>query len=171
TVACLTAAGPEAATKPKTAPEFRAVDAWINTKPLKLADLRGKVVLVHFWTHGCINCIHNYPHYRNLAAEYKGKQLVMVGIHTPEFAGEAKIDAVKAAAVKNKLEFPIAVDNQWTNWKAWENRYWPAVYLVDKQGRVRYRWDGELGEAGEKIVRRRIDELTAEAADETLAAP
>jgi thiol-disulfide isomerase/thioredoxin len=145
------------------APEFADVTDWVNTKPLKLADQKGKVVVVHFWTNACINCIHNYPHYRAWTEKYKdNKDLVIVGVHSPEFDAEKDVDRIKDRATKNRLLFAIAVDNEWTNWKAWGNRSWPSVYLVDKAGYVRHRWEGELGEDGYKKVTKQIDGLLAE---------
>ena len=145
------------------APELSGVTDWINSKSLKLSDQRGKVVVVHFWTNGCINCIHNYPHYRAWQDKYKSeKNFLMIGIHTPEFDSEKDVNRIKDRMEKNKLTFAVAVDNKATNWKAWGNQYWPCVYLVDKTGNVRYRWEGELGDEGYKKVTRQIDELLAE---------
>ncbi len=147
------------------APEFTGVTDWLNSKPLKLADLRGKVVVVHFWTNGCINCIHNYPQYRRWTDKYKeNKNLVMVGIHTPEFDAERDVARIKDRLTRNKLTFAVAVDNDGANWKAWGNRYWPCVYLVDKAGIVRHRWEGELGDEGFKTVTAQIEALLAEPA-------
>jgi len=102
------------------APEFTGVTEWVNSKPLKLADQKGKVVIVHFWTNGCINCVHNYPHYRAWTKKYKdNKDLIIVGIHTPEFDAEKNVDRIKDRAKKNELTFAIAVDNDGANWKAW----------------------------------------------------
>jgi thiol-disulfide isomerase/thioredoxin len=145
-----------------SAPELTGVTDWVNSKPLKLADQKGKVVVVHFWTNGCINCIHNYPHYRAWAEKYKDRDLVMVGIHTPEFDAEKDVERIKSRAVKNQLTFPIAVDNDGLNWKAWGNQYWPTVYLVDKAGKIRFRREGELGDDGYKQFTGKIDELLAE---------
>jgi peroxiredoxin len=158
-------ARPDEQSAPVTAPEFVGVTEWLNSKPLKLADQKGRVVIVHFWTNGCINCIHNYSHYRAWTTKYKdNKELLMVGIHTPEFDAEKDVERIKARAEKNRLTFAIAVDNNQTNWKAWQNQYWPCIYLVDKTGNVRYRWAGELGDDGFKKVSGLIDELLAEKA-------
>ena len=147
------------------APEFTGVTEWVNTKPIKLADQTGKVVVVHFWTNGCINCIHNYPHYQAWQEKYKDeKNYLMVGVHTPEFDAEKKVDRIKDRMDKNKLTFAVAVDNDQKNWTAWGNHYWPAVYLVDKSGRIREKWEGELGEKGYKQLTKRIDELLSEEA-------
>ncbi len=143
--------------------EFTGVTEWVNSKPLKLADQKGKVVVIHFWTNGCINCIHNYPHYRAWQEKYKDeKNLLLVGIHTPEFDAEKDVGRIRDRMAKNKLTFAVAVDNDGANWKTWGNRYWPCVYLVDKTGNVRDRWEGELGDEGYKKVTKRFDELLAE---------
>ena len=146
----------------RSAPEFTGVTEWVNSKPLKLSDQEGKVVVVHFWTNGCINCIHNYPHYRAWQDKYKNeKSFLMIGIHTPEFDIEKDVDRIKDRMTKNKLTFAVAVDNKGGNWKAWDNHYWPSVYLVDKTGVIRHRWEGELGDDGYKKVTSQIDELLA----------
>jgi thiol-disulfide isomerase/thioredoxin len=148
---------------PFAAPEFTGVTDWVNSKPLKLADQKGKLVVVHFWTNGCINCIHNYPHYRAWQDKYKdNKDLVIVGVHTPEFAAEKNVARIKDRATKNGLTFAIAVDNDGANWKAWGNQIWPCVYLVDRAGTVQYRWGGELGAGGNKTMTGFIDKLLAE---------
>jgi peroxiredoxin len=149
----------------RAAPEFAPGTTWLQSKPLTLATLRGQVVVVHFWTFGCINCIHNYPAYKAWHEQYAGKGVTIVGIHTPEFQREADVERVRAKAEQNGLKFPIAVDRDEQNWKAWNNRYWPSIYLVDKRGRVRHNWEGELGSPGsdgERLLRQQIDELLAE---------
>jgi peroxiredoxin len=148
-----------------SAPEFAPSTEWLQSKPLTFAALRGQVVVVHFWTFRCSNCIHNYPAYKAWQKEYGGKAVTIIGIHTPEFASEADTKRIRAKAEENGLTFPIAVDNNGQNWKNWNNRYWPSIYLIDKSGRVRYRWEGELNSAttnDERLVRQRIDELLAE---------
>lgn len=157
------ALGTGADPKPTPAPELTDVTAWVNTKPLKLADQKGRVVVLHFWTHGCFNCVNNYPHYRAWQKAYKDNEaFLMVGVHTPEFRAERDVDAIKAQVKKHELDFAVAVDNDGKNWKAWNNRYWPCVYLIDKTGAVRERWEGELGEKGFKQLTRSIDALLAE---------
>ena len=129
------------------------------------ADLRGRVVVVHFWTNGCINCIHNYPSYRELAERYADKDVAIVGVHTAEFDEEKGLARVREQADKNGLTFPIAVNDDGATWRAWDNHFWPAIYLVDKNGRVRHRWEGELrssGRDGDAVLRGWIDELLAE---------
>jgi len=147
------------------APEFQGVTRWINSQPLTMAKLRGRVVLVHFWTNGCYNCVNNYPHYRAWQERYADKDVVIVGIHTPETPGERDVERIKAQANKHGLKFPIAVDNDGSNWKAWDNRCWPTVYVIDRRGIVRYGWEGELsykGAAGEETVRKLVDALLLE---------
>ncbi|MBX9579040.1 MAG: redoxin domain-containing protein [Gemmataceae bacterium] len=162
-VLCTAPAG--GADRPTPAPEFDGVTGWVNTKPLKLSDQKGKVVVLHFWTNGCINCVHNYPHYRAWQDRYKDdKGLLLVGVHTPEFDAEKDVDRIKERMAKNKLTFAVAVDNDGATWKAWRNRYWPCVYLVDKAGTVRHPWEGELGDAGYKKLTGLIDGLLAEPA-------
>ena len=151
--------------KTAPAPEFRGVTEWVNSDPLTMAKLRGKVVLVHFWTNGCYNCVNNYPHYKAWQERYADKDVVIVGIHTPETSGEHDIQRIKAQAAKHGLKFPIAVDKEGANWKARNNRYWPTVYVVDRKGRVRYGWEGELsykGADGEEKVRKLVDALLLE---------
>jgi len=147
------------------APELRDVQTWINSEPLSLERLRGQVVALHFWTFGCINCIHNYPSYKNWYEEFSGKGLTIVGVHTPETEGEKVVDTIRRRARENGLAFPIAVDGELRNWQAWSNNIWPAVYLIDKKGHVRYWWYGELnwqGAEGEAYMRSKILELMAE---------
>ena len=148
----------------KAAPEFPKNTEWLQSKPLTLASLRGQVVVLHFWTNGCINCIHNYPVYRAWQEKYAGQAVKIIGVHTPEFASEADVAQIRSKVRENGLKFPIAIDNDSRIWKSWDNHYWPSIYLIDKKGRVRYRWDGELHlqEAGARGFASRIDELLAE---------
>jgi thiol-disulfide isomerase/thioredoxin len=150
--------------KPTPAPEFPENIPWVQSKPLKLANLHGQVVVVHFWTFGCINCIHNYPVYKAWQEKYAGKAVTIIGVHTPEFAREADADRVRAKAQENGLKFPIVIDNNSRIWKKWDNQFWPTIYLIDKKGLVRYHWDGELHpeKAADKQFAARIDELLAE---------
>jgi thiol-disulfide isomerase/thioredoxin len=151
--------------QPETAPEFQGIGTWLNGEPLTMAGLRGKVVVVHFWTHGCINCIHNYPALKRWQEKYAGKGVTIIGVHTPEFDREKDVERIKAKAKENGLTYAIAVDNDRQTWRAWRNRYWPSVYLVDRRGRVRYHWEGELNYGdtkGEQVMAKHIDELLAE---------
>jgi thiol-disulfide isomerase/thioredoxin len=155
---------PPAGPDPKAAPEFPDKAEWVQAGPLKLGDLRGRVVVVHFWTNGCINCIHNYPVYRAWQKRYAGKGVTIIGVHTPEFKWEAAPARVRARARANGLAFPIVLDNDAAIWRRWENRFWPAIYLVDRKGRVRHLWEGELDlqTAEGKAFAAHIDELLAE---------
>jgi thiol-disulfide isomerase/thioredoxin len=124
-----------------------------------MAGLRGQVVLVDFWTFGCSNCVHTLPQLAALHQRYKDQGLVIVGVHTPEFAFEQSTDAVRQAIQRHQLAYPVAQDNGYRTWKAWGNRYWPAQYLVDRQGRVVFVHEGEGDEA---VIEQRIRQLLAE---------
>lgn len=147
------------------APELAATKDWLNSQPLQLAQLKGQVVVLHFYAFGCINCVRNYPHYRSWQQKYAGRGVTLIGIHTPETSGERSVEAARQKAQEEKLVFPIVIDNDKANWNAWGNTMWPTVYLIDKQGYVRYWWMGELswqGAEGDKLTRQRIEELLAE---------
>jgi peroxiredoxin len=150
--------------KSTPAPEFPDGVEWLQGGPLKLADLHGKVVVLHFWTNGCANCIHNYPVYRDWWEKYAGKGLTIIGVHTPEFAREADPKVIRAKARNNSLKYPIVLDPESRIWKAWKNQYWPSIYLIDKAGQVRYRWEGELhtDKNADKQFAGHLDELLAE---------
>ena len=139
------AATPTSATGPQ-APEFRGLDNWLNTpagKPLTIAGLRGKVVIVDFWTYSCVNCLRTFPHLQAWDAAYRGAGLVIVGVHAPEFAFERVPSNVRSAVKRFGLEYPTAQDNDFATWRAYQNNYWPAKYLIDRNGRVRYTHFGE----------------------------
>ena len=122
------------------APEFTGIEAWLNTpgeQPLTLRQLRGKVVLVDFWTYSCINCIRTLPHLRAWYAAYHRAGLEIVGVHTPEFAFEHVRGNVSQATQDLHVTWPVALDNRYKTWDAYSNQYWPAEYLVDRLGRVR----------------------------------
>jgi cytochrome c biogenesis protein CcdA/thiol-disulfide isomerase/thioredoxin len=128
------------------APQFTGITTWLNTpgdQPLSLKQLRGKVVLVDFWTYSCINCERSLPHVEAWYANYKKDGLVVVGVHTPEFAFEHVVSNVKAAAARLGVRYPIAVDNNYGTWDAYNNNSWPAEYLIDQNGNVRYATVGE----------------------------
>jgi thiol-disulfide isomerase/thioredoxin len=147
------------------APEIRNVEGWLNTEPLTLKELRGKVVVVHFWAFGCINCVHNLPHYQAWHARFPRQELTILGIHTPETESERSIDNLRGKVDEYKIAYPVAFDAASENWKAWANNMWPSVYLIDKQGYVRNWWYGELnwqGGHGEEFMRKKIEELLAE---------
>ena len=145
------------------APDFTGNQRWFNTpgdKPLSLKQLRGKVVLVDFWTYTCINCIRTLPYLKALDQRYRKDGLVIVGVHTPEFPFEREASNVEAAIKQNGIKYPVAQDNDYATWDAYGNQYWPAEYFIDAKGRVRYTHFGEGDYAKkERVVR----ELLAEA--------
>lgn len=150
---------------PAWAPEFVDVETWLNSPPLTLAELRGQVVVVHFFAFGCINCINNYPWYRQWTDELAGQPVAIIGVHTPETPTEEDNELLKASLAEHGLKFPVAVDKSKRTWAAWHNGVWPSVYLIDKRGRLRSWWYGELdwqGAGGHKLMRQRIDQLLAE---------
>ena len=126
-----------------TAPDFVGLGNWFNSAPLKLADLRGKVVLVNFWTYGCVNCVNTLPHVTGLYAKYRDRGLVVVGIHTPEFPFERSASNVQTALKRHGITYPVAQDNDSQTWNAYRNRYWPAQYIVDQNGKIVFQHDGE----------------------------
>ena len=126
-----------------TAPEFTGIDQWFNSPLLTMASLRGRVVLIDFWTYGCINCQRTLPHVNRWAAKYRDQGLTVVGVHTPEFPFEKSARNVQAAIERHGVKHPVAQDNRYATWKAYDNRYWPAHYLVDARGRIQYRHYGE----------------------------
>jgi thiol-disulfide isomerase/thioredoxin len=144
----------------KKAPEFTGTTRHINTPtPVKLADLKGKVVLVHFWTYTCINRIHTIPHLNEWYQKYSNKGLVIVGVQTPEFDFEKNIDNVKAAVQNFQIKYPVILDNNYANWNSYGNNYWPRDYLVDNQGLIRY---NHIGEGGYAQTEQMIKSLLAE---------
>ena len=145
----------------KLAPELTKIAGFVNSEPITLADLRGKVVLVDFWTYSCINCIRTIPYLNTWYEKYADNGLVIVGVHTPEFEFEKDYNNVRAAAEKSDIRYPIAQDNEKETWKAYENRYWPRKYLIDPEGYVRYDHIGEGAYAEtEKVIQSLLAERT-----------
>lgn len=122
-------------------------EVWLNSSPLKLADLHGKVVLLEFWTFGCYNCKNVIPSLREWHQNYAADGLVIIGVHTPEFGYEQELDNVKEALVQLDVQYPVAIDNDWQTWQAYKapfnQRYWPSKYFIDKAGNVRHIHIGE----------------------------
>ncbi len=141
------------------APEFEGITAWINSQPLTMASLRGKVVLVHFWTFGCINCIHVQPYVKAWYETYKDDGFVVVGIHTPELSFERDLGNVRQAVADDGVTFPVGFDPAYDTWHAFGNRFWPGFWFVDRQGNIRHVHYGEGDYAGSEAV---IRELLAE---------
>jgi len=125
------------------APEFAGIEHWLNSDPLSLADLRGKVVLVDFWTYSCINCLRTLPYVTGWYEKFRERGLVVIGVHTPEFGYEKLTRNVQTAIGRFGITYPVAQDNQYTTWKAFDNEYWPATYLIDRNGHVVLKHVGE----------------------------
>jgi thiol-disulfide isomerase/thioredoxin len=129
----------------KKVPEFTGITSYINTNATQLSDLKGKVVLVDFWTYSCINCIRTLPYLVDWNHKYSDKGLVIVGVHSPEFEFEKNIDNVKQAVTRFGIKYPVLLDNDHGTWNAFQNSYWPRKYLVDSEGYIRYDHIGEGG--------------------------
>jgi thiol-disulfide isomerase/thioredoxin len=141
------------------APELGSA-TWLNTQgPLRLAELRGKVVGLEMWTFGCINCQHVIPHLKQWDAAYRDQGLVLIGNHFPEFEYEADLESLQQAVAQAGIEYAVAQDNQGATWKAYRNAYWPTLYLIDKRGRLRY---VHIGEGAYDETERNIQALLAE---------
>ena len=156
----------------RTAPEFAGISAWLNSPPLTLESLRGKVVLVQFWTYSCINCVRTLPYVTKWYDTYKDKGFVVVGVHTPEFAFERETANVETAIKRFGIKYPVAQDNQYRTWRAFGNQYWPAGYLIDKSGTIVATQFGEGGyQQMENTIARLVGEATpaAQASDPDLA--
>ena len=136
------------------APELTGTQGWINSEPLKIEELKGKVVMIDFWTYSCINCIRTLPYLKSWDEKYRDDGLVIIGVHTPEFEFEKDYDNVKTAVDKYEIKYPVVQDNNYETWKAYRNNYWPRKYLIDKEGNIRYDHIGEGGyeETEEAIV-------------------
>ena len=150
-------------------PGFDGANDWLNSAPLTDADLEGKVVLADFWTFTCINWLRTLAYVRAWAERYADQGLVVVGVHTPEFPFERDVDNVRRAASELRVEYPIALDSDYAIWQAFANRYWPAVYIADAQGRIRHHHFGEGGYAEcEMVIQRLLRESGRDAIAEDL---
>jgi thiol-disulfide isomerase/thioredoxin len=143
-------------------PSLSGAVEWLNSPPLTPEALKGKVVVVDFWTYSCINCLRSIPYVRAWAEKYKDQGLVVIGVHTPEFAFEKNIDNVKKAVADLKIGFPVAIDNDYTIWRAFKNQYWPADYFIDVQGRIR---DHSFGEGDYAASEHVIQQLLTKAGE------
>ena len=144
------------------APEFTGISTWLDTdggKPLTLAGLRGRVVLIDFWTYSCINCLRTLPQVTAWDAKYRAAGLTIVGVHSPEFAFEHVVSNIRRAIEDQGIRYPVAVDNDLATWSAWGNQYWPAEYLIDRDGHVRY---ASFGEGDYDKTERAIRDLLGE---------
>lgn len=144
---------------PAAAPELTGLETWLNSSPLTLAELRGKVVLVDFWTYSCVNCIHTLPYVQAWHETYKDEGFVVIGVHTPEFAFERELKNVKDATKRFGLTYPIALDNKYATWNAYGNQYWPAHYLINQDGQIVYT---HFGEGNYDVMEKKIQELLAD---------
>lgn len=133
----------DALPNPYPAAEFAEIEAWLNSNPLTMKELKGKVVLIDFWTYSCINCVRTLPYITKWDRTYRDKGLVIIGVHAPEFEFEKDVSNVKNALQAHNIEYPVAIDNKLDTWTAFNNRYWPAHYLIDKDGKVVYTHFGE----------------------------
>jgi cytochrome c biogenesis protein CcdA/thiol-disulfide isomerase/thioredoxin len=140
-------------------PPLSGAVAWVNTPPLTAEGLKGKVVLIDFWTYSCINCLRAIPYVRAWAEKYKDQGLVVIGVHAPEFAFEKNIENVKKAISDLKISYPVAIDNDYAIWRAFNNQYWPAHYFIDGEGRIRHHHFGEGDyEGSEKVIQQLLEE-------------
>jgi cytochrome c biogenesis protein CcdA/thiol-disulfide isomerase/thioredoxin len=140
-------------------PSLSGAAAWLNSPPLTAEGLKGKVVVIDFWTYSCINCLRSIPYVRAWAEKYQDHGLVVIGVHTPEFAFERNVKNVRTAVADLKIGYPVAVDNDYKIWRAFDNEYWPAHYFIDAQGRTRYHHfgEGEYDES-ERVIQRLLME-------------
>ncbi len=142
-----------------TFPSLAGATTWLNSPPLSVEGLKGKVVLVDFWTYSCINCVRSIPYVRSWAEKYKDQGLVVIGVHAPEFAFEKDVDNVRKAVADFKIGYPVAIDNDFAIWRAFGNQYWPAHYFIDAQGQIRHRHFGEGEyEASERVIQQLLTE-------------
>lgn len=149
------------------APEITGIHEWLNSRPLNISGLRGKVVLVDFWTYSCINCIRTIPYLNSWHEKYADNGLVIIGVHTPEFDFEKKPENVKMAIGKYGIDYPVAMDNDFATWRAYKNSYWPRKYLIDAYGRVRYDHIGEGAyDQTEKVIQDLLRERGTKVAEE-----
>ncbi|MCH7841222.1 MAG: redoxin domain-containing protein [Chloroflexi bacterium] len=142
------------------APQIKGIEAWINSEPLTIKELRGKVVLIDFWTYTCVNCIRTFPYLREWNARYADDGLVIIGIHSPEFEFEKDYSNVLQATKDHGITWPVAQDNDFKTWRNYGNRFWPAKYLIDKDGIIRY---FHAGEGAYDETEKRIRDLLVEA--------
>jgi thiol-disulfide isomerase/thioredoxin len=142
------------------APEIIS-STWINSEPVKMEDLRGKVVMVEFWTFGCWNCRNIEPYVKEWHDKFAKQGLVVIAVHSPEFKYEYDVEKVKDYIQEHSIPYAVPIDNEFRNWRQYRNRYWPTLYLIDKQGNIQYT---HIGEGGYEETEQTIQRLLAEAA-------
>jgi thiol-disulfide isomerase/thioredoxin len=140
----------------QTLPDFQGIQQWLNSNPLSIADLKGKVVLIQFWTFACINCQRTLPYVTRWHQQYAAQELKVIGIHTPEFAFERDVNNIKRALQQHRITYPVPIDNDYQTWKAYSNEYWPHLFLADQRGVVRY---DHIGEGAYDTIEQTIQQL------------
>lgn len=143
----------------KALPEFIGVQEWLNSSPLTIANLSGNIVLIQIWTFACINCQRTLPYVVKWHEQYAKQGLKVVGIHTPEFPFERDINQIKSALSKHQITYPIAVDNQHKMWSAYDNEYWPHLFLADRRGIIQY---DHIGEGAYEKTEQKIRQLLSD---------
>jgi len=152
-------------------PSLSGATDWLNSPPLTPELLKGKVVLIDFWTYSCINCLRTIPYIRAWAEKYKEQGLVVIGVHSPEFAFEKNVDNVRKAVADLKIQYPVAIDSNQAIWRAFQNEYWPAHYFIDGRGNIRHHQFGESGkEQSERVIQRLLAEAGKTAVPDNLVA-
>lgn len=147
------------ATAGKALPDFQGIQQWLNSDPLTVANLKGNVVLIQFWTFACINCQRTLPHITQWHRQYAAQGLKVIGIHTPEFAFEREPTNIKRALQQHQITYPVPIDNDYKTWKAYSNEYWPHLFLADRRGLTRY---DHVGEGAYDTTEQMIQQLLKE---------
>ncbi len=142
----------------KLLPEFQGIREWLNSNPLTIAELKGNVILIQFWTFSCINCQRTLPHITQWHGQYAAQGLKVIGVHTPEFAFERDRANVEDALRQHQITYPVPIDNDFKTWNAYENGYWPHLFLADRQGVMRY---DHIGEGAYEETEAMIEQLLA----------
>ena len=154
----------------RQAEEFTGIVQWLNSDPLTLEGLRGGVVLIDFWTYSCINCLRTLPFLRDWNEKYSSRGLTIVGVHSPEFAFEKDETNVRQAIIRERVAWPVAMDNDFATWRAYRNRWWPNKFLIDQEGVVRYNHIGEGAyEETERQIRELLEEIGVDLSDITVS--
>ncbi|MBW4442710.1 MAG: thioredoxin family protein [Plectolyngbya sp. WJT66-NPBG17] len=143
----------------KTLPDFQGIQQWLNSDPLSIADLKGNVVLIQFWTFACINCQRTLPHVTQWHRQYAAQGLKVIGVHTPEFAFERDPNNIKRALQQQQITYPVPIDNDYGTWKAYRNEYWPHLFLANRRGGMRY---DHIGEGAYDTTEQMIQQLLKE---------
>jgi thiol-disulfide isomerase/thioredoxin len=143
----------------KAIPDFQGIQQWLNSDPLTIADLKGNVVLIQFWTFACINCQRTLPYITRWHSQYQLQGLKVIGVHTPEFAFEREPNNIEQALKQHQITYPVPIDNEYKTWQAYDNHYWPHLFLADRQGLMRY---DHIGEGAYDTTEQTIQQLLQE---------